>query len=60
MMLAAMLGLWRLYIGSRRLPLPRKALIIGVVAVAAFGVFLNYRTLFGRDAGVAPGSRIAA
>ncbi|MGQ0749492.1 MAG: transglutaminase TgpA family protein [Betaproteobacteria bacterium] len=53
MLLAAMLVLWRLYIGSRRLALPRKALIIGVVAVAALGVFLNYRTLFGRDAGVA-------
>ena len=53
MMLAATLALWRLYIGSRRLALPRKAFIIGVVAVAALGVFLNYRTLFGRDAGVA-------
>jgi transglutaminase-like putative cysteine protease len=53
MLLAAILALWRLYIGSRRLPLPRKVLIIGVVAIAALGVFLNYRTLFGRDAGVA-------
>ena len=53
MILAAMLALWRLYIGSKRLPLPHKALIIAVVIVAAFGIFLNYRTLFGRDAGVA-------
>lgn len=53
MMFAAALALWRLYLGSKRLALPRKPLIILVVIVAAAAVFMNYRTLFGRDAGIA-------
>jgi len=53
MIFAAALGLWRLYIGSRRLKLPRKAVIVLAVSVAAAAVYVNYRTLFGRDAGVA-------
>jgi transglutaminase-like putative cysteine protease len=53
MILAAMLALWRIYIGVKRLTLPRKPLIIAVVIVAAAGVLIYYRTLFGRDAGVA-------
>lgn len=53
LMLAATLALWRLYLGSRRLGLPRKPVIIAVVIVAAAAVYVNYRTLFGRDAGVA-------
>ena len=52
MLFAAALALWRLYLGSTNHPLPRKTLIMLVVLVAAAAVFLNYRTLFGRDAGV--------
>jgi transglutaminase-like putative cysteine protease len=53
MLLAAALGIWRLYLGSRRLPLPSKTVIVMVVLATAGAVFANYRTLFGRDAGVA-------
>lgn len=52
MLFAAALALWRLYLGSRNLALPRKAIILLVVIAAAAAVFLNFRTLFGRDAGV--------
>jgi transglutaminase-like putative cysteine protease len=53
MMLAATLALWRIYLGRNRLQLPRKPLMILVVAGTTAAVFVNYRTLFGRDAGVA-------
>jgi transglutaminase-like putative cysteine protease len=53
MMLAAVLAVWRLYLGRKRLGLPSKPLMIAIVVGAATAVFLNYRTLFGRDAGVA-------
>ena len=53
MVLAAMLAVWRLYLGRKRFELPRKSLIILIVAGITAAVFLNYRTLFGRDAGVA-------
>lgn len=44
---------WRLYLARRNLQIPAKWLL-GVIAVsAAAGVMLQYRTLFGRDAGVA-------
>lgn len=52
-MLAAMLVLWRVYLGRARLELPRKWLMMMIVAGATAGVYLNYRTIFGRDAGVA-------
>lgn len=52
-MLAAMLVLWRVYLGCTRLELPRKWLIMMIVAGATAGIYLNYRTIFGRDAGVA-------
>jgi len=51
--LAVMLMLWRIYLGHHRLPLPRKLLLLLIVAGATGGVFLSYRTIFGRDAGVA-------
>lgn len=50
--LAVMLLLWRLHLARSRLPLPRKWLLLCVVAGAAAGIYLHYRTLFGRDAGV--------
>ncbi len=50
--LAAMLLLWRIHLGRSRLPLPRKWLLLIIVAGAAAGIYLHYRTLFGRDAGV--------
>ncbi len=53
MALAATLAVWRLYLGRKRFELPRKSLIILIVAGITAAVFLNYRTLFGRDAGVA-------
>lgn len=53
MMLAATLALWRIYLGRARLELPSRPLLMVVVASAAAAVFLNYRTIFGRDAGVA-------
>lgn len=53
MLLAATLALWRIYLGRARLELPRRPLLMVFVAGAAAAVFLNYRTIFGRDAGVA-------
>lgn len=44
---------WRIYLARRSLPSPRKWLL-GLVAFAAVsGILLEYRTLLGRDAGVA-------
>jgi transglutaminase-like putative cysteine protease len=47
------LAAWRVYLGHARLPLPSRWLLILVVIGATAGVYFNYRTLFGRDAGVA-------
>lgn len=49
---AALLA-WRVYLARMRLALPRKWLLMTLVAGAAAGIYLHYRTLFGRDAGVA-------
>ena len=51
--LAVTLGVWRVYLGRTRLPLPPKWVLLAIVAAATAGIYLNYRTLFGRDAGVA-------
>jgi transglutaminase-like putative cysteine protease len=51
--LVCALALWRLHIGQARSALPRKWLLLTVVAGATAGIILTYRTLFGRDAGVA-------
>ena len=51
--LVATLAAWRLYLGYARLPLPGRWLLIFVVLGATAGVYFNYRTIFGRDAGVA-------
>jgi transglutaminase-like putative cysteine protease len=47
------LAAWRVYLGHARLPLPGRWLLMLVVIGATAGVYFNYRTIFGRDAGVA-------
>ncbi|MBI3045521.1 MAG: DUF3488 domain-containing transglutaminase family protein [Betaproteobacteria bacterium] len=44
---------WRAYLGYARLALPSRWLLILVALGATLGVFISYRTIFGRDAGVA-------
>ena len=52
-LLAAALGIWRVYLARMRLELPARWLMIFIVAGAAAAILLHYRTLFGRDVGVA-------
>lgn len=51
--IAAGLGIWRLYLARKALALPGKWILLGVVIGGTAAVFLHYRTIFGRDAGVA-------
>lgn len=51
--LFATLAAWRAYVSYGRLTLPSRWLLLVVVIGATIGVYLHYRTLFGRDAGVA-------
>ena len=51
--LVVTLGAWRAYIGYARHALPSRWLLLLIVIVATIGIYLNYRTIFGRDAGVA-------
>jgi transglutaminase-like putative cysteine protease len=51
--LALMLMAWRAYLGWMRFELPRKWLLMLVVGGTLAGVYLSYRTIFGRDAGIA-------
>ncbi len=44
---------WRWTAASGRLPLPGKWILMLLLAGSAAGILLEYRTLFGRDAGVA-------
>ena len=44
---------WRLYLAHRRQPLPARWLLVFIVAAGLAAIALEYRTLFGRDAGVA-------
>jgi transglutaminase-like putative cysteine protease len=44
---------WRLYLAHRNLPSPGKWLLGLVAFAAAGGILIEYRTLLGRDAGVA-------
>ena len=39
---------WRVYFSLNRAPLPSKWLVLGVAMVAMLGVWIEYRTLFGR------------
>ncbi|HSQ05198.1 MAG TPA: DUF3488 domain-containing protein, partial [Burkholderiales bacterium] len=51
--MAAVLIGWRLYLARTRLPLPN-ALLRSVIVIAGIAaILLSYRTIFGRDAGVA-------
>jgi len=43
---------WRVYYSLNRAPLPSKWLVLGVAMVAMLGVWVEYRTLFGRQPGV--------
>jgi protein-glutamine gamma-glutamyltransferase len=43
---------WRMYYSLNRAPLPSRWLVIGVTAVAMLGVWMEYRTLFGRQPGI--------
>jgi len=51
--LVTTLAAWRVYLGHARLPLPGQLLRVFVVLGATAGVYFHYRTIFGRDAGVA-------
>src|SRR5256885_4116958 len=43
---------WRFYSTINRTPLPSRWLVIAVAAIGMLGVWMEYRTLFGRQAGV--------
>lgn len=51
--LATALFAWRAYLGYARLELPNRWLLFLIAMAASIGVFLGYRSIFGRDAGVA-------
>ena len=51
--LAGAMCLWRAYLARMRLALPARWLLMLVVIASAAAIYLQYRTLFGRDAGVA-------
>lgn len=51
--LVVTLGAWRAYIAYGRHPLPSRWLLLLIAIVSTIGIYLNYRTIFGRDAGVA-------
>ncbi len=52
-LLAAAFCAWRLYIARMRLALPARWLMVLIVAAGSVAIFVQYRTLLGRDAGVA-------
>ena len=43
---------WRLYFTLQRAPLPSRWLVLGVAAVAMLALWIEYRTLFGRQPGI--------
>jgi transglutaminase-like putative cysteine protease len=51
--LMVMLIAWRAYVGYAHLALPNRWLLLLIALAATVGVFFSYRTIFGRDAGVA-------
>jgi transglutaminase-like putative cysteine protease len=51
--LTVVLVAWRAYVGYARLALPNRWLLFLVALASMVGVFFSYRTIFGRDAGVA-------
>ena len=50
---AGVLGLWRLYIAQRRLPLLSKWLLFSMLGAGIAGIYLSYGVILGRDSGVA-------
>jgi hypothetical protein len=52
-LIALILLAWRIYLGLGERALPKKWLLTVFVVGGMFGVFLTYRTIFGRDSGVA-------
>jgi transglutaminase-like putative cysteine protease len=52
-LIVAVLAGWRAYLARMRLALPPRALLMAIVGAASVGVYMQYGTLFGRDAGVA-------
>lgn len=52
-LLGALVIAWRLYIAWNAASLPRKWLLLLLVAGGTAGVYLSFGTLFGRDSGVA-------
>jgi protein-glutamine gamma-glutamyltransferase len=43
---------WRFYYALERAPLPSRWLVLAVAAMAMIGVWMEYRTLFGRQPGI--------
>jgi transglutaminase-like putative cysteine protease len=43
---------WRMYYALNRAPLPSRWLVLAVAAVAMLGVWIEFRTLFGRQSGI--------
>jgi transglutaminase-like putative cysteine protease len=43
---------WRAYLGYAHLDMPNRWLLMLIAAGATLGVFISYRTIFGRDAGI--------
>jgi transglutaminase-like putative cysteine protease len=43
---------WRMYFALNRAPLPSRWLVLGVAAVSMLAVWVEYRTLFGRQSGI--------
>ncbi|MDE2088925.1 MAG: DUF3488 domain-containing transglutaminase family protein [Gammaproteobacteria bacterium] len=52
-LLCALLGAWRTLAHRRRWRAPRKSVLLLFTLACAVGVYLDFGTLFGRDAGVA-------
>ena len=52
-LLAGAMCIWRVYLARARLALPARWLLVAIVAASTAAIFLHYRTLLGRDAGVA-------
>ena len=52
-LVTATLIAWRAYLGYARHTLPGRWMLMLVAAAATIGVFINYRTIFGREAGIA-------
>ncbi|HUF81759.1 MAG TPA: DUF3488 and transglutaminase-like domain-containing protein, partial [Burkholderiales bacterium] len=49
---ATLIG-WRGYLGYARYPMPGRWMLFLIAVAATLGVFISYRTIFGREAGIA-------